>query len=150
MILIRKLLLIINLVVITQVYLCNIVSAEELIVTSAFGWRQHPISNEYKFHAGIDIGADEGATIPALFAGTVVYSDWYGGYGNCVIIQNTDGTYNLYGHCLSLNCYVGQAVNQGDIIAYVGQTGNSTGPHLHLEYWVNGQYVDPLSIWKKA
>ena len=116
-------------------------------ITSPFGWRIHPISGQWAFHSGVDIGYEYGTAIVALRSGTVVYAAPYGGYGNCVIIEDAARDHQLYAHCSELLCYYGQAVNQGQMIARVGSTGNSTGPHLHVEYWKNGNYVDPLELW---
>lgn len=116
-------------------------------ITSPFGWRIHPITGEYKFHTGLDIGYDYGDNITAMLPGKVVYADWYGGYGNCVILEHSNGDHTLYAHCSSIYCSYGQEVEKGTIIAAVGSTGNSTGPHLHIEYWHNGQYADPIILW---
>lgn len=117
-------------------------------ITSPFGWRVHPVTGEYSFHTGVDIAADEGSIIPALFDGTVIWAEERGGYGNCVLLQHENDRYTLYAHCSALNVFPGQQVGAGYTIAYIGSTGRSTGPHLHLEYWVNGEYVDPLTIWQ--
>lgn len=116
-------------------------------ITSPFGWRVHPITGKYSFHTGIDIGYEFGDSIVAMLPGKVVYADWYGGYGNCVILEHANGDHTLYAHCSNIYCSYGQNIEQGTIIAAVGNTGNSTGPHLHLEYWHNGQYADPITLW---
>ncbi len=119
---------------------------EAVQVTSPFGWRVHPISGQWKFHAGVDLGYDYGDAIAAIYGGKVVYSAEYEGYGNCIIIEDAVHDFELYAHCNSLLAEYGQMVAAGQIIATVGSTGYSTGPHLHLEYWKNGQYVDPLIL----
>jgi len=116
-------------------------------ITSPFGWRIHPISGKWAFHTGVDIGYEYGTDIVALRSGTVVYAAPYGGYGNCVIIEDIRHDHELYAHCSELLCSYGQPVAQGQVIAKVGSTGNSTGPHLHVEYWKDGKYVDPLELW---
>ena len=116
-------------------------------ITSPFGWRVHPISGQWTFHSGMDIGYEEGTAITAMMPGTVVYSAWYEGYGYTVILEHENGDHTLYGHCSALYCKYGQYVDQGAVIAAVGSTGYSTGPHLHLEYWHNGQYSDPTVLW---
>lgn len=121
--------------------------AKAAAITSGFGWRVHPISGEWKFHSGVDIGYDEGSPVTAMMPGTVVYSAWYDGYGYTVILEHAGGDHTLYGHCSALYCNYGQQVEQGSLIAAVGSTGYSTGPHLHLEYWHNDQYTDPLVLW---
>lgn len=129
------------------------VRAVELPVTSPFGWRIHPISGEWKFHSGVDLGYEYGAYIGALFDGQVVIADNLGdGYGNQVLIYHPAiDSYTRYAHCSTLHVTAGQTVTAGQIVAQVGSTGYSTGPHLHLEYIVNVngtyQYADPLSLW---
>lgn len=100
-----------------------------------------------KFHNGIDIAADEGAPIPAVWQGQVVYASWYEGFGNTVILGHGNGYYTLYGHCSQLLVTSGEEVGQGQIIALVGSTGLSTGPHLHLSLVKNNEYINPMLIW---
>ena len=136
--------------------IANVASASiyDFPITSGFGWRYHPISGEYKFHAGVDLGYEYGTPIPALFDGIVIQAGNYGdGYGNQVLIyhENMD-TFTRYGHCSDIFVSVGQSVFANNIIALVGSTGYSTGPHLHLEYIVPDgyggyAYVDPLLLW---
>ena len=121
---------------------------EAAVVTSPFGWRIHPISGEKDFHTGIDIAYEEGTPIVAMMDGRCVYSAVYGGYGNCIILEHDNGDHTLYAHCLTLIARYGQSVRRGETIAAVGNTGISTGPHLHLEWWHQGKYVDPLGLWK--
>jgi len=115
-------------------------------VTSPFGWRVHPISGEWQFHTGIDIAENYGTGIPVLFDGQVAFAAAYGGYGNTVIIRHEKEMVTLYGHCDQIYVTPGQRVRAGEIIAAVGTTGMSTGPHLHLELWMDGKYVDPMVI----
>ena len=114
-------------------------------ITSPFGWRTHPIFGNQRFHSGLDIGADYGVPIHAAKAGTVSHAGWIGGYGNTVMIEHGDGIVTLYGHNQSLNVSVGQQVSQGQVIAYCGSTGNSTGPHCHFEVRLNGEPVSPYN-----
>ena len=114
-------------------------------ITSPFGWRTHPILGNQRFHSGFDIGADYGVPIHAAKAGTVSHAGWIGGYGNTVMIEHGDGIVTLYGHNQSLNVSVGQQVSQGQVIAYCGSTGNSTGPHCHFEVRLNGEPVNPYN-----
>lgn len=102
-------------------------------ITSCVGYRYHPITGAWKYHAGMDIGSSYGSTIWASDSGTVILSGWNGGYGECVMIDHGNGYYTLYGHMSSRAVSEGQAVSQGQTIGYVGSTGNSTGPHLHFE-----------------
>ena len=113
-------------------------------ISSEFGWRIHPIYGTSKFHSGVDIGASYGSEIIAADSGTVITAGWVSGYGNCVVISHGGGVTTLYGHMSSIACSVGQGVAQGQVIGYVGSTGNSTGPHLHWEVAVNGTQVNPL------
>ena len=113
-------------------------------ITSEFGWRTHPIFGSQRFHSGLDIGGDYGLPIHAAASGVVIESGWIGGYGNTIMIEHGSGIVTLYGHNESLAVSVGQQVNQGDVIAYCGSTGNSTGPHCHFEVRLNGEPVSPL------
>lgn len=113
-------------------------------ITSPFGWRVHPVFGTEKFHTGLDIGADYGDPIVAANSGTVIYADWMGGYGNAVMIDHGGGIVTLYGHNSSLAVYNGQQVAKGQIIAYAGSTGYSTGPHCHFEVRIHGEVTDPL------
>lgn len=117
-------------------------------ITYYYGWRMHPVYNKEKFHTGIDIGASSGAKIVACGNGTVTKATWYGGYGNCVIIDHGGGITTLYGHMSSISVKKGQKVTAGQQIGKVGSTGVSSGPHLHLEFIKNGQTVDPLNYVK--
>ena len=114
-------------------------------VTSNFGWRVHPILGTERFHAGIDFGAEYGSLIYASARGRVIYADWYGGYGNSVIIDHGNGMTTLYAHCSELYVKDGDVVERGQPISAVGSTGFSTGPHLHFELRANGEPVDPAA-----
>ena len=117
-------------------------------VTSYFGYRVHPISGEKNYHTGVDIGMAQGTEILAGHGGTVTTAGESGGYGLCVVIEGTtqDGKSLItkYGHCSQILVSNGDTVSAGDVIAKVGNTGNSTGPHLHLEVLVDGEYLNPL------
>ena len=112
-------------------------------ITSGFGYRVHPIFGTLRFHAGVDIAAAGGCGIRAADSGTVIHAGWMGGYGNCLIIDHGGGYSTLYGHCSALYVGYGQSVKQGQVVAAVGSTGYSTGPHLHFEVRVSGDPVDP-------
>ena len=114
-------------------------------VTSQFGTRTHPITGKRHTHSGLDIGAPSGTTIVAAASGEVILAQWYGGYGNCVIIEHKDGFRTLYAHIRSggIKVKVGDIVSAGEKIAEVGSTGNSTGNHLHFGVYVNNVAVDP-------
>lgn len=113
-------------------------------ITSGFGYRHHPILRRRKLHTGVDFGVPHGTSIRAAASGTVLLAGYSGGYGKCVIIYHGDGVSTLYGHCSSLNVSEGQEVKQGQVIARVGSTGMSTGPHLHFEVRRNGSPVRPF------
>ena len=92
-----------------------------------------------------DVGCGYGAPAYASAAGTVIVAGWMGGYGNLVVIDHGGGVSTAYGHNSSISVSVGQSVSQGQVIAAIGSTGHSTGPHCHFEVRVNGSPVDPLS-----
>ena len=112
-------------------------------ITSPFGWRTHPIFGNQRYHSGIDIAAEYGTPICAAQSGVVITAGWIDGYGNTIMIDHGGGIVSLYGHNQSLAVNVGQSVNQGQVVAYCGSTGNSTGPHCHFEVRLNGDSVDP-------
>ena len=112
-------------------------------ITSGFGYRYHPILHRRKLHTGIDFGVHTGTPIHAAGGGTVIMAGYSRGYGNCVIVDHGGGIATLYGHCSSLCVSEGQSVSQGQVVAYSGSTGMSTGPHLHWEKRRNGVPVHP-------
>jgi murein DD-endopeptidase MepM/ murein hydrolase activator NlpD len=112
-------------------------------IVSGFGPRVHPILGTTRIHTGLDMAASMGEPIRAADTGNVVMAGWNGGYGNCVIIDHGAGLATLYAHQSEVAVSVGQRVNRGQVIGYVGSTGLSTGPHLHFEVRVNGTPVDP-------
>ncbi|HEY9723328.1 MAG TPA: peptidoglycan DD-metalloendopeptidase family protein [Oscillatoriaceae cyanobacterium] len=114
-------------------------------ITSPFGYRFHPILHRNIMHAGMDIAAPAGTPIHAADSGVVLYSGWYGGYGQVVIINHGHGLTSLYGHQSKLGCVTGQRVVKGQVIGYVGSTGLSTGPHCHFEIRQNGVPVNPMN-----
>ncbi len=118
------------------------------IITSKYGYRIHPIQGTKKLHAGMDIGAKKGADIKAAASGTVIMAQYYGGYGNCIIIDHGGGMSTLYAHMSAFVAKNGDYVNAGDVIGKVGSTGNSTGPHLHFEVRINGKTTDPAAYVK--
>ncbi len=115
---------------------------------SRFGYRIHPIFKSRRLHTGVDLAARSGTPIYASGDGIISYYKWQSGYGNKIEIQHVNGYETAYGH---LSRYVdglgvGDRVRQGQVIGYVGSTGQSTGPHLHFEIKINGNLVDPLSV----
>lgn len=114
---------------------------------SGYGFRIDPIYRTPKFHSGMDFSAREGTEIYATGDGTVTYAAWKQGYGNCIIIDHGYGYQTLYGHMSKYNARVGQKVKRGEIIGYVGNTGKSTGPHLHYEVIVRGKHDNPSKYY---
>ncbi len=112
-------------------------------ITSYYGNRKDPYTGKTAYHNGYDFACAKGTEIYAVDDGTVVIASWNGGYGNCVTINHGGGIMTLYGHCSSLNVVSGQKVKRGDVIAYVGTTGRSTGNHLHFTVYKNGSLADP-------
>ncbi|MDX9917851.1 MAG: peptidoglycan DD-metalloendopeptidase family protein, partial [Gudongella sp.] len=113
-------------------------------ISSPFGYRIHPIFKVKKLHTGIDIPAPTGTSVTAAAAGTVIYSDWLGGYGKAVMLDHGGGIVTLYAHNSAIVVSDGQVIKRGDTIAKIGSTGNSTGPHCHFEVRKDGAYVDPI------
>jgi len=118
-------------------------SASSTRVTSEFGNRLHPILKVYKLHTGIDIGAASGTRVLAANGGTVMKAGWNNSYGNVVMIDHGGGIVTLYAHNSKLLVSTGDVVAKGQDIALVGSTGQSTGPHIHFEVRVDGQYQNP-------
>lgn len=114
---------------------------------SGYGFRIDPIYRTPKFHSGMDFSAKTGTEIYATGNGTVTYAAWKQGYGNCIIIDHGYGYQTLYGHMSKYNARVGQKVNRGEIIGYVGNTGKSTGSHLHYEVIVHGRHDNPSKYY---
>ena len=121
-------------------------------ITSWFGYREDPFTGEIAYHSGTDIAAPEGTPILAAADGTVTIANaidsWGGGYGYHIKVKHNDTYDTLYAHCSSICVTVGQEVKQGEVIGYVGTTGNSTGNHLHFEVWQNGERTDALGFFK--
>ena len=111
--------------------------------------RTHPTTGVYKLHTGCDISASgiRGKPITAAKAGKVIKAGYSSAYGNYVTIDHGGGYATLYAHASSLAVSKNDYVTKGQVIAYVGSTGYSTGPHLHFEIIVNGQYKNPLSYY---
>lgn len=115
---------------------------------SRFGYRIHPIFKTRRLHTGVDLAARSGTPIYAAGDGVIEYYKWQSGYGNKVELKHVNGYETAYGHMSRYvdGLGVGSHVRQGQLIGYVGSTGQSTGPHLHFEIKINGNLVDPLSV----
>ena len=127
---------------------------QSFTITSQFGYRTDPFTGEISYHSGTDIAAPYGTPVLAAAGGTVTVANatdpWGGSYGYYVKIQH-DGTFDtLYAHCSSICVTPGQQVQQGEVIGYVGSTGNSTGNHLHFEVWEDGQRMDAMDLFSQA
>ena len=113
-------------------------------ISSYYGYRTSPGGIGSTFHEGVDIAGDYGTPISATAAGTVTQAGWVGGYGYLVEVKHADDIVTRYGHNSAVLVYEGQHVDQGSMIALMGSTGNSTGPHCHYEVRIHGEAVDPM------
>ncbi len=111
---------------------------------SGFGFRRDPWTGRMDFHGAIDIANRPGTPIVASADGRVVFADWRTGYGKVVEIDHGYGIRTRYGHCSMLKVKEGDMVKRGEVVAKIGSTGRSTGPHVHYEVWVNGKTVNPM------
>ena len=114
-------------------------------ITSGFGWRIDPFIHRRALHTGIDIAAPMGTPVEAAESGTVLYVGWMTGYGNMVVLDHGNGVSTVYAHLSAYLVRVGESVAKGQVIARVGRTGWTTGPHLHFEVRQDGQPIDPLA-----
>lgn len=117
-------------------------------ISSDYGKRKNPMSGEDEFHSGLDISIGPGNPVRATADGIVSLSGWSGGNGNFVVLEHGHGFSSFYAHNRMNTVKVGQKVKRGDIIGYVGSTGNSTGPHVHYEIWQDGGHVNPIKYIK--
>ena len=118
-------------------------------ITSNYGWRICPFHGR-EFHNGIDLvlsSGTYGSPVYAIADGIVTRASWYGGYGNCIQIALGGGYSVLYGHLKGYNCKNGQYVKKGQVVGYIGSTGNSTGPHLHFTVFKEGNITNPLGLY---
>ncbi|WP_438348884.1 murein hydrolase activator EnvC family protein [Paenibacillus sp. FA6] len=116
-------------------------------ISSGYGKRTHPVTGVLgKMHNGVDFAVPQGTTIHAAESGTIILAEWYSGYGNAVIVDHGGGMWTLYGHIRQggISVKVGDRVSRGQKIAESGNTGQSTGPHLHFEVRINGSVVNPM------
>jgi len=119
-------------------------------ITSPYGYRVHPILKTKRMHTGVDIGVPSGSNVVAVADGKVILAEYYGGYGNTVIIDHGGKISTLYAHNSKLLVKEGDKVTRGQVIAKSGSTGLSTGPHLHFEVRVNGNHTDPMPYITKS
>lgn len=122
---------------------------ESKTVTNGFGKRIHPITFEEKTHNGIDISAPENSSVVSSISGKVTDTGFDNEFGNYVVIQNDSGVKLYYGHLSSVNVSKGDKLKQNDVIGKVGKTGKATGPNLHFEIQINGEYYDPMAFWQE-
>ncbi len=113
-------------------------------LTDDFGWRTHPVYGTAHFHDGIDVGIPTGTPVVTVAPGRVTYAGWLGGYGLTVKVDHGDGIVTLYAHLDQVSVETGQSVDGGEQIGLSGNTGVSTGPHLHFSLFVGGSPVDPI------
>ncbi len=118
--------------------------------TSEFGVRTHPISGDLRFHAGIDIAAEKGENIYSAFDGVIAEADYDKWNGNYLKIKHDNDIMTVYCHCEKLNVKKGQKIRAGEVIATVGSTGSSTGPHLHFELRIDNISYNPEKALKGA
>jgi murein DD-endopeptidase MepM/ murein hydrolase activator NlpD len=114
--------------------------------TSAYGWRKDPLGQGRRFHGGVDLRAAYGTEVPAAAAGEVTFAGDQGGYGTMVVVRHEDGFETRYAHLSSLEVQSGDRVEAGQSVGRVGNSGRSTGPHLHFEVRRNGQQIDPAEV----
>ncbi len=112
-------------------------------LTSGFGERIDPLNGRTSNHTGVDLAAPVGTPIPAAKDGVVIRVGDRGGYGTAIEVAHPDGTSTLYAHTSGVNVNPGDSVTQGQVIGWVGETGRTTGPHLHLEVRQGGRFLDP-------
>lgn len=118
-------------------------------ITSAYGYRIHPVRGFSKKHTGVDLGAPVGTPVYAAASGKILRAGYYSGYGKYVKIHHNQSIETAYGHLSKIVVRAGQNIRQGQIIGYVGVTGVTTGPHLHYEVKKNGEFINPVSFVKQ-
>jgi len=115
-------------------------------ISSRYGYRYHPIFHRRMMHTGLDIAARTGTPVRAALAGRVTFAGWKGGLGKTIVLEHPNGYETLYGHCWKILVKRGQTVKRGEVIAKVGNTGISTGPHVHFEVRKNGKRINPERV----
>ena len=119
-------------------------------LSSKYGYRSDPFTGKRTWHNGVDLAGREGSDIISVAAGVVTWAGERNGYGNLVEIDHGDGLVTRYGHCKEVEVKVGQVVQKGQVIALMGSTGRSTGPHVHFEVLQNGRSKNPLKYIARA
>ncbi len=117
-------------------------------ITSPYGFREHPVDGEYSLHRGVDIGGEMGENIACAMDGVVIETGCGKSYGNYIIVKHSETLTTRYAHCSKVLANVGDRVAKGQIIALVGDTGNTTGPHLHFEICVSSEPIDPQWLFE--
>jgi murein DD-endopeptidase MepM/ murein hydrolase activator NlpD len=115
-------------------------------LSSTMGWRKDPITGEDDYHSGLDIAGERGQPVYATAAGTITYVGYQGAYGNLLVVDHGFGLQTRYGHLSKYQATVGAKVQRGDVIGLVGNTGRTTGYHLHYEVLANGRLINPLQL----
>ncbi len=119
-------------------------------VTSGFSMRLHPILRTWRQHKGVDYGAPTGTAVRSVGDGVIEFSGRQGGYGNVIKVRHSNERTTVYAHLSRINVRSGQRVEQGDVIGAVGSTGWATGPHLHFEFIVKGDHIDPMVVARSS
>ena len=122
-----------------NMFLCPVIGR----ISSEYGYRTHPVTGQYSMHGGIDIAANKGTDINVAYSGIVDSVGYSSSYGNYIIVSHNDNLKTLYAHCSKIIAKEGQEVEKGEVIALVGNTGRTTGSHLHFEVRVSGNRINP-------
>ena len=115
-------------------------------ITSSYGYRNHPVREERKFHTGVDLSVPSGSEVKATADGIVSFAGWTENSGIVVVVEHGHGFSTAYAHNRKALVRVGQRIARGEVIALSGSTGVSTGPHVHYEIWRNGRHTDPAGF----
>ena len=118
-------------------------------LSSPYGYRKHPISKTIKLHKGVDLVAAKGTAVLTTASGIVQKSEYQKGYGNYILLSHLDTVQTLYAHLWMPLVKKGDTVQQGQIIGFVGATGQATAAHLHYEIRINNKTLDPMRLWKR-
>jgi murein DD-endopeptidase MepM/ murein hydrolase activator NlpD len=123
---------------------------EHARISSDYGTRVDPLHGRTSFHEGIDLAASIGSVVRAVAPGQVIFSGYHAGYGRVIALRHSDEVTTLYAHCWAVRVNVGDRVQAGSVLGFVGESGRATGPHLHFEVRVNGKSFDPIALLKAA